>query len=80
MDRYSELGAEKLLAKNKKCPAKINIFVRSLWTFARIYFLRLGFLDGWPGFVIAFSNMEGTFYRYAKYREMTRKMLDAKGQ
>jgi hypothetical protein len=25
-----------------------------------------GFLDGWPGFVIAFGNFEGTFYRYAK--------------
>tara|TARA_Y100000588_G_C14249068_1_gene922728 strand:- start:1924 stop:2709 length:786 start_codon:yes stop_codon:yes gene_type:complete len=79
MDRYSELGAEKLLAKKKKCPAKLNIFLRSLWTFVRIYFLRIGFLDGWPGFVIAFSNMEGTFYRYTKYREMTRKRLDIKG-
>jgi hypothetical protein len=25
-----------------------------------------GFLDGWVGFVIAFGNFEGTFYRYAK--------------
>ena len=23
----------------------------------------VGFLDGWAGFVIAFSNFEGTFYR-----------------
>ena len=76
MDRYSELGAGKLLAKQKKCPSKLNISLRSLWTFVRIYFLRLGFLDGWPGFVIAFSNMEGTFYRYAKYREQQRIELE----
>jgi len=23
-------------------------------------------LDGWAGFVLALSNFEGTFYRYAK--------------
>ncbi|MDA1047573.1 MAG: glycosyltransferase family 2 protein [Verrucomicrobia bacterium] len=72
MNRYSELGARKLLDKGKKCPSKLNIFLRGGWAFVRIYFLRLGILDGWPGFVIAYSNMEGTFYRYAKYRELIR--------
>ena len=52
------------------------ILLRSLWTFIRIYFLRLGILGGAAGFVIAFSNMEGTFYRYLKYRELgTEKQL-----
>jgi hypothetical protein len=40
-----------------------------LGAFFRHYVVRLGFLDGWAGFVIAFSNFEGTFYRYAKYTE-----------
>jgi len=31
--------------------------------------VRAGFLDGWAGFVIALSNFEGTFYRYAKHYE-----------
>ena len=30
---------------------------------------KLGFVDGWAGFVIAFGNFEGTFYRYAKRYE-----------
>ena len=30
-----------------------------------------GFVDGWAGFVIAFGNFEGTFYRYAKRYEET---------
>jgi hypothetical protein len=51
------------------------IVLRSLWTFIRIYFLRLGILDGSPGFVIAFSNMEGTFYRYLKFRELAKKAV-----
>jgi len=72
MDRYSELGAEKIIDKKKECPSIFNIIFRSLWTFIRIYILRLGILDGWAGFVIAFSNMEGTFYRYAKLKELIR--------
>ena len=73
MNRYSELGAEKLQSKGKKIPSMTMIVFRSLWTFIRIYFLRLGILDGAPGFVIAFSNMEGTFYRYVKFRELAKK-------
>jgi len=72
MNRYSELGAEKLQSKGKKLPSMTMIVLRSLWTFIRIYFLRLGILDGVPGFVIAFCNMEGTFYRYLKLRELHR--------
>jgi glycosyltransferase involved in cell wall biosynthesis len=72
MDRYSELGADKILDKKKECPSSLNIICRSLWTFIRIYILRLGILDGWAGFIIAFCNMEGTFYRYTKLKELMR--------
>ncbi len=72
MDRYSELGAEKLRKKRKVSPSNLNIILRSLWTFIRIYILRLGIFDGLPGFVIAFCNMEGTFYRYTKLKEIER--------
>ena len=37
------------------------------------YIFKLGFLDGGPGFVIAFSNFEGTFYRYVKHMEFQKK-------
>lgn len=65
MQRYSTLGAAKLQRRGKKVS-----FGRALghaaWAFIRIYIIKLGFLDGWAGFVIAFGNFEGTFYRYAK--------------
>jgi glycosyltransferase involved in cell wall biosynthesis len=72
MNRYSDLGAEKLMQKGKSSPTFPYILFRSLWTFIRIYLLRLGILDGIPGFVIALSNFEGTFYRYLKLRELYR--------
>ena len=34
------------------------------------YIFKRGFLDGWPGFVIAVGNFEGTFYRYVKALEL----------
>jgi glycosyltransferase involved in cell wall biosynthesis len=76
MDRYSQLGAEKLHAKGKKAPHGLVVLLRSIWTFFRIYILRAGILDGWAGFIIAFCNMEGTFYRYAKLKEIHRLSKD----
>src|SRR5437660_1528010 len=43
-----------------------------IWAFLRMYIFRYGFVDGWPGFIIALSNFEGTFYRYAKCYERMR--------
>ena len=38
----------------------------ALWSFLRTYVLRLGFLDGREGFLLAVANAEGTYYRYMK--------------
>ncbi len=64
-DRYSTLGAEKLMAAGKSSGMGTALF-HGLWAAFRMYVLKLGFLDGWPGLVIALSNFEGTFYKYAK--------------
>lgn len=69
MHSYSTLSATKLYQKQyKTTPAKI--FLHAFWTFFRIYVLRLGFLDGYCGFVIALGNFEGVFYKYAKLMEL----------
>lgn len=46
-----------------------DLTFRPFWKFFRNYFLRRGFLDGWPGYLIAWSNAFGTVVRYAKVRE-----------
>jgi len=67
-NRYSSLGVEKL--EMKKAHSSVLIaFLHGLWSFLKHYFLKLGFLDGGAGFVIAFGNFEGTFYRYIKLAE-----------
>ncbi|MDE3067838.1 MAG: glycosyltransferase family 2 protein [Verrucomicrobiota bacterium] len=43
-----------------------DLAFRPWWSFFRSYFLRLGFLDGWQGYVIAWMTSFYTFLRYAK--------------
>jgi len=67
-NRYSTLGVSKLEDKGKRGGIFIA-FIHGLWSFLKHYIFKLGFLDGGPGFVIAFGNFEGTFYRYVKLTE-----------
>lgn len=47
-----------------------TLWFRPSWRFVRGYFLKLGFLDGWQGFSIAWLGAFYTFLRYAKVREV----------
>lgn len=67
-NRYSSLGATKLEEKGKRGSLTKALF-HGAWTFIHLFFLKKGLLDGWPGFVIALGNFEGTFYKYAKLSE-----------
>lgn len=65
VNRYSSAGAQSLFDKGRRSSPGQAIG-HGLWAFFRTYFLRLGFLDGRMGFVLAVSNAEGTYYRYLK--------------
>ncbi len=56
-NRYSTLNAKGDIFK-----AIFNPF----WTFFKLYFLKLGFLEGWRGFVISKLYSQYTFWKYAK--------------
>ncbi|MGC1467175.1 MAG: glycosyltransferase family 2 protein [Pseudolabrys sp.] len=68
MNRYSTLGVPKLAHKRV---SMAGAFGHAFWAFLKHYIFKRGFVDGWAGFVIAFGNFEGTFYRYAKRYEET---------
>ena len=50
----------------------IDVLAHAVWAFLKHYVFKRGFLDGWPGFVIALGNFDGTFYRYLKAMESSR--------
>ena len=68
MNRYSTLGAPKLAHKRVSMWSALG---HGTWSFIKHYVFKRGYRDGWAGFVIAFGNFEGTFYRYAKRYEET---------
>ena len=47
---------------------QFDLLVRPTWRFLRAYVLRLGFLDGWQGYSVAWMTAFYTFLRYAKAR------------
>lgn len=74
INRYSSAGAQLLLERGST--ASVGKAVgHGLWAFFRTYVLRLGFLDGRMGLILAISNAEGTYYRYIKLWFMSRAKL-----
>jgi hypothetical protein len=56
--KYADLSTKK---KNM-----LKALISPLWTFFKLYFLKLGFLDGWQGFIIAKLYAQYTFWKYTK--------------
>lgn len=67
-NRYSSLGVDRLQKKYSNA-SMMRALGHGLWIFFKLYILKLGFLDGWAGLVIAIGNFDGTFFRYAKHYE-----------
>ena len=70
VDRYSSLFAESNKGKKSSSPAKA--LFNGFYSFIRTYVFKRGFLDGYPGLVIAFSHMATNFYKYIKLYEANR--------
>ena len=62
--KYAMLCAEEYYQRGKRCGVAA-IVLRPAWTFFRNYFLRLGFLDGWAGFVVCKVSAMYTMTKYA---------------
>lgn len=62
IDRYSEIRRQ----TKSKTFHPLVIVLRSLFAFVRSYVLKGGFLAGWRGLVIAWSNSNGVFFKYMK--------------
>jgi glycosyltransferase involved in cell wall biosynthesis len=65
INAYSRAGAAQKWAQGQTGGLGKAV-LHGLWTFLRTYVLRLGFLDGQEGFMLAVSNAEGVYYRYLK--------------
>ncbi|WP_179401736.1 glycosyltransferase family 2 protein [Burkholderia guangdongensis] len=65
IDSYSSYGAAQKVARGKHGGLRRAV-LHGMWNFIRTYVVKLGFLDGKMGFILAVSNAEASYYRYLK--------------
>lgn len=70
---YAELQAQQLFNKQIK-PNIFHFVIKPIYRFFNEYFLRAGFLDGFPGFASAYMNANYVGTRYIKLWLLYRKM------
>ncbi|NPA55380.1 MAG: glycosyltransferase family 2 protein [Epsilonproteobacteria bacterium] len=69
---YAYDTVDEFIAKQNKYSSlfhksnKLKAVFSPFWTFFRMYILKMGFLDGWEGFVIARLYSQYTFWKYIK--------------
>ncbi len=68
-EKFSEISAKALFA-NKKTVSSLMIYLKTIFKFIRNYFLKLGFLDGYYGFVICRISAKATFLKYQKLKQL----------
>jgi glycosyltransferase involved in cell wall biosynthesis len=66
LDRYSSGHARDMQARGGKPASVPQALLHGVFAFVRTYFLRLGFLDGQHGLMLAVYNAEYTYYKYIK--------------
>lgn len=67
-NKFTEIAAQ-TEAQNGRKIGIIKIIFYPIWKFKRDYFFKLGFMDGYYGFVIAAISAFASFVKYVKIRE-----------
>lgn len=65
MNRYSTLGARQAFDGGQRA-TPLTAVLHGSWAFLRTYAIRLGWLDGHAGLMLAYYNAQTTYYRYLK--------------
>jgi len=69
VNAFSSLMAEDMRDRGKRYHLG-SLMGRPIMKFMEVYFLKMGFLDGLPGLILATMFAFGMFARYAKVREL----------
>ena len=72
LNRYSDLSARQMSGRGRRCGV-FDLLLRPPIAFFRTYVLRLGFLDGYEGFLISCTTALLALAKYAKLRELHRR-------
>jgi glycosyltransferase involved in cell wall biosynthesis len=75
-ERMSSIAATSIMEAGKKKHWS-KIFLSPLWSFIHGYILRLGFLDGYYGFIIATQTARLSFLKYQKLHRLQKENKDS---
>ena len=73
-NKFSSISADSLFKRGKKTNL-FKVAFNPFWAFVRSYLVRLGFLDGFYGFVIAVNIAHLTFLKHSKLYKMQKTVL-----
>jgi glycosyltransferase involved in cell wall biosynthesis len=69
---FTDIAAKAAFAEGKRS-SLVKITINPIIKFLRDYFFKLGFLDGYYGFVISIISSHATFLKYAKLKQLSSK-------
>ncbi len=69
INKFTDISAKEGFDSGKRTSLFIAIF-KSIWKFKRDYIFKLGFLDGYYGFIICALSAHAVFVKYIKMREL----------
>ena len=68
-NNYTSLAADELIKQDKKFSLS-DIIIRPSFIFVKMYLLKMGFLDGIQGFILAVFSSAYVFTKYCKFWEI----------
>ncbi|XZF13950.1 glycosyltransferase family 2 protein [Chitinophagaceae bacterium MMS25-I14] len=71
IEKFTEIAARAAAAKGKNC-SLLKIWLGPKWRFFTDYILRLGFLDGYSGYMVCKYSAWAAFAKYSKIRQYAR--------
>jgi glycosyltransferase involved in cell wall biosynthesis len=71
--KYANLVAEKKFKNGKRVNFKFSILLKTVFKFFEVYFLKLGILDGFQGFVISINSAQSYMIQFHKIYKLTKK-------
>ena len=70
---FSSIEAQAAFENGNNSTVLFHVVFKPFYTLIEKFFIRLGILDGYPGFVISIVSSLGKFLKYAKLRELRRR-------
>ncbi|MEQ8925436.1 MAG: glycosyltransferase family 2 protein [Fulvivirga sp.] len=67
IDKFTTIAAQESHKRGKKAYFLTHLMIYPFWLFIKNYFLKLGILDGYYGFIVCIN---GAFYKFQKYAKL----------